>query len=102
MRPKPRRPRSSKLDPYTGYVNQRLDEGLENCVVLHRELRNLGYDGGYSILKSYVSPRRRQRQPDATVRFETAPGEQAQVDWGSLAYLEVWPGTPILPKSSFS
>ena len=89
MRPKPRRPRSSKLDPYTGYVNQRLDEGLENCVVLHRELRNLGYDGGYSILKSYVSPRRRRRQPDATVRFETAPGEQAQVDWGSLAYL-VW------------
>ena len=71
-------------------------------MVLHRELRNLGYDGGYSILKSYVSPRRRRRQPDATVRFETAPGEQAQVDWGSLAYLEVWPGTPILPKSSFS
>ena len=87
MRPKPRRPRSSKLDPYTGYVDQRLDEGLENCVVLHRELRNLGYDGGYSILKSYVSPRRRRRQPDATVRFETAPGEQAQVDLGSLAYL---------------
>ena len=87
MRPKPRRPRSSKLDPYTGYVDQRLDEGLENCVVLHRELRNLGYDGGYSILKSYVSPRRRRRQPDATVRFETAPGEQAQVDWGSLPYI---------------
>ena len=87
MRPKPGRPRSSKLDPYTGYVDQRLDEGLENCVVLQRELRNLGYDGGYSILKSYVSPRRRRRQPQATVRFETEPGEQAQVDWGSLAYL---------------
>ena len=87
MRPKPGRPRSSKLDPYTGYIDQRLDEGLENCVVLHRELRNLGYDGGYSILKSYVSPRRRRRQPQATVRFETEPGEQAQVDWGSLAYL---------------
>ena len=22
------------------------------------------------------------------MRFETAPGEQAQVDWGSLAYLD--------------
>ena len=54
--------------------------------MLHRELRTLGYDGGYSILKSYVSPRRRRRQPDATMRFETAPGEQAQVDWGSMAY----------------
>ena len=61
-----------------------MSEGLENCVVLHRELKSLGYDDGYSILKSYVSPRRRRRQPDAAMRFETAPGEQAQVDWGSL------------------
>ena len=64
-----------------------MSEGLENCVVMHRELRSQGYDGGYSILKSYMSPRRRRRQPDATMRFETAPGEQAQVDWGSLGYL---------------
>ena len=74
IRPKPRLPRRSKLDPYQEYVDRRLSEGLENCVVLHRELRGLGYDGGYSILKSYVSPRRRRRQPEATMRFETAPG----------------------------
>ena len=80
IRAKPRPHRASKLDPYTGYIDHRLDEGLENCVVLHRELRARGYDGGYSILKGYVSPRRRPRQPDATMRFETAPGEQAQVD----------------------
>ena len=43
----------------------------------------LGYDGGYSILKAYVSPRRRRMQPEATMRFETGPGEQAQVDWGA-------------------
>ena len=86
--PKPWTRRASKLDPYTEYVDRRLDEGLENCVVLHRELKALGYDGGYSILKSYVSPRWRRRQPDATMRFETDPGEQAQVDWGSLAYLD--------------
>ncbi len=86
MRPKPRRQRASKLDPYTEYVDRRMAEGLENCVVLHRELAARGYDGGYSILKGYVSPRRRKRQPEATMRFETAPGEQAQVDWGSLSY----------------
>ena len=88
MRPKPRPRRSSKLDPFTEYVDHGMSEGVENCVVLHRELKALGYDGGYSMLKSYVSPRRRRRQPDATMRFETAPGEQAQVDWGSLAYLD--------------
>ena len=31
--------------------------------------------------------RRRCGQPEATMRFETAPGEQAQVDWGSLGYV---------------
>ena len=65
----------------------RASEGLENCVVLLRELRELGYQGGYSILKKYVKPRRRPRQPRATARFETGLGEQAQVDWGSFAYV---------------
>ena len=58
MRPKARPRRASKLDPYTEYIEGRMAEGLENCVVLHRELRELGYVGGYSILKGYVSPRR--------------------------------------------
>ena len=87
MRPKPRRRRVSKLDAYTDYIDHRMSEGLENCVVLHRELVARGYDGGYSILKGYVSPRRQKRQPEATMRFETGPGEQAQVDWGSLSYI---------------
>ena len=86
--PKPRPPWASKLEPYTEFVDRRMSEGLENCAVLHRELKALGYGGGYSILKAYVSPRPRRRQLDATMRFDTAPGEQAQVNWGSLAYLD--------------
>ena len=85
-KPMPRAKRGSKLDPYTEYIDTRLLEGLENCVVLLRELRELGYPGGYSTLKSYVHPRRRPRQPKATVRFETGAGDQAQVDWGILSY----------------
>ena len=75
IRPTPRPRRASKLDPYAKFVDRRMSEGLENCVVLYRELKALGYGGGYSILKTYVSPRRRRRQPDVTMRFETAPGE---------------------------
>ena len=86
--PKPRRRRTSKLDPFIEYMDRRLTEGLENCVVLWRELQGLGYQGGYSLVKSYVSPRRRRRQVQATVRFETGPGEQAQVDWGSFSYVD--------------
>ena len=86
--PKPRKPRRSKLDPYRDYIELRLSEGLENCVVLQRELEGLGYQGGYSLLKKHVSPRRRRSQVQATVRFETEPGEQAQGDWGSFTYLD--------------
>lgn len=86
-KPKPRAKRGSKLDAYTGYIDVRLAEGLENCVVLLREISDLGYEGSYTILKDYVHPRRRPRQPKATVRFETGPGEQAQVDWGVFSYM---------------
>ena len=81
MRPKPRPLRESKLDPYMEYIDRRMAEGLENG----RELRGLEYEGSYTILAEYVRPRRRRRQPQATVRFETEPGEQAQVDWGSFS-----------------
>ena len=37
------RPRPSKLDSYKVYIQGRLSDGLENCVVLLRELRAQGY-----------------------------------------------------------
>ena len=50
MRPKARPPRGSNLDPYTEHIDRRLGDGLENCVVLLRELRDLGYDGSNTNL----------------------------------------------------
>ena len=88
MRPRPRAPRGSKLDPYVEYVDRRMSEGLENCRVLQRELRALGPEGKYTILADYLRPRRRSRQPKATMRFDTGPGEQAKVDGGSFAYAD--------------
>ena len=99
-------PRGSKLDPYKEYLRERLAESLENCVVLLRELRGRGYTGGYSILKEYVHPFRRPHLPQATRRFETEPGEQAQVDWGSFTYFtsegkkkQVWAFVMVLSWS---
>ena len=60
MRPKPRPPRGSKLDPYTEYIDHRMAEGLENCVVLHQEIKARGYQGCYSTVVQYVRPWRRQ------------------------------------------
>ena len=87
MRPRPRPRRGSKLDPYAEHIDLGMAEGLENCRVLAREVRAFGCQGSYSTVVQYVRPRRQHKQPEATMRFETAPGEQAQVDWGSLPYI---------------
>lgn len=80
--PSPRPKRPSKLDPFRDYLLQRVCvDGVTNCEVLLRELRERGYTGGRIILKEFVAPLRPPRAPKATVRFETEPGEQAQVDF---------------------
>lgn len=84
----PRQPRVSKLDGYKDYVDERLAAGVWNAVVLLSELRIRGYTGGYSILKEYISPKRRAACEVCVRRFETPPGHQAQADWGHLGYLE--------------
>ena len=72
-KPRPRRP--SKLDPYRPFLEERIAGGVLKTAVLLREMRAWGYAGGVTILKEYVEPFRRARQPAAAARFETAPGE---------------------------
>jgi transposase len=85
--PQPRPPRATKLAPYEDYLRGRLAAGVDNCVVLLRELQERGYPGGITMVKAFVHPQRQRARPAATVRFETAPGEQAQVDFGHFLYL---------------
>jgi transposase len=85
-KPKPRPARSSKLAPFHDYIRTRVAQGVYNCEVLLAEIRRRGYDGGKSILKEFVRPLRPPKRPKAVMRFEVAPGEQAQVDWGIVTY----------------
>ena len=84
----PRPPRPTKLAPYTAYLQQRLQAGVWNCATLLRELRSHGYLGGITRLRQFVHPLRLQPREVATCRFETAPGEQAQVDWASFGRVQ--------------
>jgi transposase len=79
--PKPQRP--SKLDPYKPYLQQRHQECPLSAVRLLEEVRPMGYAGGLCVLRRYLSGLQTQRraQAQATVRFETPPGQQAPVDW---------------------
>lgn len=85
----PRRPR--RIDPFLPFLEQRAPEVGWNGVVLHRELQPLGFTGTVQQVRRALRPfRARQRWTTvATVRFETAPGEQAQVDFGQV---QLWIG----------
>lgn len=83
----PRQPRPSKLDPYKPYIEERLTAGVWNAQMLLRELRGRGYDGGCTLIKDYLQPKRDAARLVAVRRFETPPGKQAQVDWGHLGDL---------------
>jgi len=85
--PGKRRARGRLLDRWREFLQRRAREVGFNAVVLTRELASKGYAGSYSAVVKYVSPWRAEWRGDdvPTVRFETGPGEQAQVDWGSTA-----------------
>ena len=89
----PRAPRPTLLDPYLPYLEQRLQAGVWNAVVLLAELRERGYPGGYTILKDYLRPKRQAARAVAVRRFETPPGHQAQVDWAHLGKVVFPDGT---------
>jgi transposase len=83
-----RAPRSSKLDPHKGTVVRLLATHPFTTQQLFQRLRETGYTGGYSILKQYVRTVRPPRQP-AFLTLQFAPGQCAQVDWGSAGFLTV-------------
>lgn len=78
------------LDPWKEWIAKRAPEVNYNVRVLIRELVEQGYRGGLDTVKRFVKPLRTPAPAgEMTVRFETPPGEQAQVDWGSS---QVWMG----------
>lgn len=83
-----RREKAEKeLDRFREYLSGRAPEVGFNGKVLQRELEAQGWTGHYATLARYVAPWRKEWRggPEPVVRFETGPGEQAQVDWGSTA-----------------
>jgi len=77
------------LDPHAGWLTARAPEVDFNSAVLYRELvTHFGYTGSVQQVLRFVRPLRvAARQTRAMARFETEPGQQAQVDFGQC---RVW------------
>ena len=84
---KPRPVRATKLDPFRSYLVERLGSAAPERIpgtVLLTELRERGYDGGYTMLKQFLVSLRSEQPVVPVVRFETEPGQQMQVDWAVI------------------
>jgi transposase len=78
----PRPLRVSKIGPFSHYLRERLGVFPQPTGRrLHRELRELGYTGGYSILTDFLRDIRPNEPAPFQVRVETPPGRQGQVDF---------------------
>ena len=80
--------RASKLDAFKPTIQRLLAAHDYSTAQLFTRLCEQGYAGRYSILKTYV----RQVRPPRAAAFLTlhfAPGQCAQVDWGSWGSIRV-------------
>lgn len=82
------RPRASKLDAHRETVRRLLEAHAYSARQIYQRLREQGYEGGYSIIKQYVRLVR-PRPHKAFLALDFAPGECAQVDWGSWGSVRV-------------
>lgn len=85
--PGPQPPKiASSLEPYQEAVKNLLKQKVEMTAIWQRLKDNYGYTGSYSAVRRFV----KHIQPDTPetyVRVHTAPGEELQVDFGSVGQL---------------
>ena len=87
--PAPQPPRvASSLEPYRDIVKQMLEQGMEMTAMWQRLRDDYAYTGSYSSVRRYVH-REQPEKPEnkAVIRVHTEPGEEMQVDFGSVGKL---------------
>ena len=80
--PKKRRnvKKKSKLDEYKNIIETKLEIGCSSMAIF-KYIQKEGYTGSYSLVADYALKHKKAEIKKATMRYETSPGLQAQVDW---------------------
>ena len=86
----------SSVEPYRRNVIQLRQEGVE-IAAIHQRLKERGYRGSYASVHRFVR-NLEPATPEVTVRVETRPGEEGQVDFGYAGRL-IDPETGELRKT---
>lgn len=86
-----RKAENTLLTGYTGIIDDLLRKGVTNSSVCYDRLKEVGYKGGLTTVKTYISqhkdlvPAKRQivaPQGNRGRRYQTDPGDSFQMDWG--------------------
>lgn len=80
-----RKRRPSKIDPFKEFITQKYNDGATASSIYHYLVKHgyngKKYEGKYTILREFCKSIKINSTKKAVVRYETLPGEQAQVDW---------------------
>lgn len=72
---------TSKLDDFKGIIIDKVDNYGACGRGIFNFIKERGYTGSYGIVSKFIREHKQEEQNKATIRFETSPGLQAQVDW---------------------
>jgi len=86
--PRKTTPRKSKLDPFKNDILRMLEKHPYSAAQIFQRISENGFDGGKTIVADYVQ-RVRPPKTRAYLKLVFAPGECAQVDWGSYDTVRV-------------
>jgi len=75
----------SKCEPYRKFIENGLDKGLSSQRIWQDLKVEHGFEGGYDSVKRFARELRHNQLPFR--RMECEPGEEAQVDFGSGAFV---------------
>jgi transposase len=76
----------STVEPYRAKIQEWLQQGVEMTAIWLRLQENYGYTGGYSSVRRFVH-RLDPVEPEVFIRVQSAPGEEMQVDFGTVGQL---------------
>lgn len=69
------------IDPFKDIIIEKADNYSASAMAIYKFIKQKGYKGSYRPVAYFVNKHKNSETKKATIRFETSPGHQAQVDW---------------------
>ena len=76
-----RKKKKTKIDNFKDIIKDKFLNCNATGYSIYLFIKDKGYSGSYTTVQNYIRLLKNEKSKKASVRFETSPGQQAQVDW---------------------